>query len=372
MQGHICIHICIHIWCIHIWPCICRVFSLARECRVVKTIAMPYFCRFSFRQRALQLVANLQKEFCNIRQHNTWVMGHDSSTPETWHSQSSWRHSFMSVTWLIHTWDMTHGYVKYDTDITHSYMKHDTDQKQHIKVRDVPRSCVGHDSSTPETWRIDTTDMTQTSFIHMWDMTRMRHHTSKFVTLLVRPWDMTHPYLRHDALTCKYDTDITHSYVRYDTDQTQHIKVCACDMTHPHPRHDALTRKYDTDTTHSYVQHDTFHQHLENMMECVMLHWWNVSCSPNIWRTKYLENMIIWRTWLGWSKHVKICGITHSFVGHETFRTHSSVGHDFDRQNLWHHSFICVTCHRPRSCMCGTWKIPHSFIGGTWIWHRPH
>ena len=103
--------------------------------------------------------------------------------------------------------------------------------------------------------------MTQTSRIHMWDMTRMRHHTSKFVTLLVRPWNMTHPNFRHDALTRKHDTDITHSYVRHDTDPTQHITVRACDMTHPHLRHDALTRIYDADTTHSYGGHDTFHQH---------------------------------------------------------------------------------------------------------------
>ena len=33
---------------------------------------------------------------------------------------------------------------------------------------------------------------------------------------------------------------------------------------------------------------------------------------------------------------VKICGITHSFVGHETFLIYPSVGHDSDEINHRH------------------------------------
>jgi len=79
----------------------------------------------------------------------------------------SWHDSFLRVTWLILTCDMTHSYVWHDScwcvtwliltcDMTHSYVWHDSCWcvAWLILTCDMTHSYVWHDSFLPVTWLI--------------------------------------------------------------------------------------------------------------------------------------------------------------------------------------------------------------------------
>ena len=126
-------------------------------------------------------------------------------TPRTldelaWGSPSYVRHdSFICETWLIHTRDMVHSYVK--------------------------ALCVRHDSFVCQIWFFHC--------LHAWDVTRwyVRHDSFIREAWLIHTWDMTHSYVRHDAFIwesfmCEtwliHVWDMTHSHalpscVRHDS-----------------------------------------------------------------------------------------------------------------------------------------------------------
>ena len=92
-----------------------------------------------------------------------------------------WHDSFIYVTWLIHTCDMTHSYM-------------------------------WHDSFIYATWLIHTCDMTHS---YMW------HDSFIYVTWLIHICDMTHSYVWHDSFVCAtwpiHMCDMTHWYVWHDS-----------------------------------------------------------------------------------------------------------------------------------------------------------
>ena len=108
---------------------------------------------------------------------------------------------FFSVTWRIHICDMTHLSVRRDSfvcetrpfyiwDMTHSNL-----ETWLIRIWDATPLYERHDSVVYETW-----------LSRIWDMTHsyMRHDSVVYETWLIRIWDMTHSYMRHDSFV--YET----------------------------------------------------------------------------------------------------------------------------------------------------------------------
>ena len=163
--------------------------------------------------------------------------------------------------WLIcemtrsHVCDMTHSHV---WDMTHSHMWDMT----HSHVWDVTHPCVRHDSCMRffvlgwwvmclfwndsficVTWLIHMCCMIGVSFralpvIRMWDMTHsyVRHDSFIYGTWLIRMFDMTHSYVLHDwcilkSLSCQ-------SYVRHDSFICETWLIHIFDMTYSYVRHD--------------------------------------------------------------------------------------------------------------------------------------
>jgi len=130
-----------------------------------------------------------------------------------------WHDSFIPVSWIIHTCDMTQSIhatwliwcLRHDSFIRVSQLIHACAMTQSIRV----------------TWLFHTYDMTHLYMWHesfyMFDMT-----DSHFKKWPIHMFDMTHLYLWHDSFThtlqCKCMTWLIHTYTT----------IHACDMTHSH------------------------------------------------------------------------------------------------------------------------------------------
>jgi len=114
-------------------------------------------------------------------------------------------HDVRHVTWLVHTCDMTHSCVWYDSLTRVTWPIHKCDMIQ---------SYVWHDSFMRETWLIHACDMTHS---YVW------HNSFICMTWLIHMCDMTHSYVWHDSFICVISLihagDMTHSYVWYQ----QHV-----------------------------------------------------------------------------------------------------------------------------------------------------
>ena len=109
-------------------------------------------------------------------------------------------YTFICVTWLIHTCDMTRLYVwKGEARNLSSLLVH---------MRGTTHSYVWHDSFICLTW-----------LIHMYDMTHsyVWHVSFICMTWLIHMGDMTRAHVWHDTCTCvtwhSYTRDMTHGHV---------------------------------------------------------------------------------------------------------------------------------------------------------------
>jgi len=206
---------------------------------------------------------------------------HESFTCSRAHS-CLWHDLFISVTWLIHTCDVTysrdtHSYVWYDSltcGIAHSYVRHESftwdlthsgvtwlNHMTHLHVTwpirtcDMTHSYMCHDSFMCVTWHMH---MWRGSFIcimvqpitwhiHMRDMTHLHVTWLIQMTWLIHIFDMTRLYVWHNSCTC----DITHSNRSWSSPSHHQPNMTwrlymwhdsfACDMTHSSVWHDSFT-----------------------------------------------------------------------------------------------------------------------------------
>jgi len=91
---------------------------------------------------------------------------------------------FKRVTWLIHMFGMTHSYVWHDSFICVTWLVYTCDMT--IRICGMANLYVWHDSFICVTW-----------LLHMFDMTHsyVWHDSFKCVTWLIHTCDMTHSYI---------------------------------------------------------------------------------------------------------------------------------------------------------------------------------
>jgi len=158
-----------------------------------------------------------------------------------------WHDWCVCVTWLIHTFDMTHSNVWRDSFICVTRLIH---------VCDMTHSYVWHDSFICLTWLIHMCDMPHS---YMW------HDSFIYVTWLNHMCDMTHLYVRHDSFICVtwliHMCDITQSYMWHDSFICVTWLIHMCDMTHSCVWRNwficATWLIHTCDMTHSYTWHTT-------------------------------------------------------------------------------------------------------------------
>ena len=145
----------------------------------------------------------------------------------TWHTyvydmthSYVWHDSFIRVTWLICTCDMTLSYVCVHMRRTwHIQMCVQMCRIWHIHVCDMTPSYVWHDSFICVTWLLHVCDIT---FSYL--LANVQDVANPYVCANVQ--DVTHPYVWQsyvwpDSFICVtwliYVRDMTHSYVRHDS-----------------------------------------------------------------------------------------------------------------------------------------------------------
>jgi len=122
---------------------------------------------------------------------HTWYITHSS----VWHA------SFICETWIIYMWDMTHSYVRHVAFICRTWLIH---------MCDMTHSSVWHASFTCETWHIHKCDMTHSyiftraTWLTIFDRLQGRpkrgldtihSNSTTCVTWLIHTWYMTHLYV---------------------------------------------------------------------------------------------------------------------------------------------------------------------------------
>ena len=149
----------------------------------------------------------------------------------------AWQNSFICVTWLTHTCDMTHSYMCYDSDVTR--LTHTCDMT-HSYMCDMPHSYTW--SFIHVTWLTHTCDMTQMRRPNVGGRTSQFHSCVCHMTHscdMTHPRDRTHPHVTrdsfmwHDSSTC--DTWLIHIW----RNSLIHVVVYVCDMTHSYMWHDS-------------------------------------------------------------------------------------------------------------------------------------
>jgi len=171
-----------------------------------------------------------------------WYVWHDSFIRVTWLLCMCDMTRVYCVTWLDHTWDMTHWYVCHawlicaawlvDTrDMTPMHVSRDSfslcDMTQsymgRVDMCAITRRYVWYDSLVRVTWLLCTCDMTCLIYIVWRDsimhVTRryVRHNSLICVTWLVDTRDMTPMYVWHD---------MTHLYCATWLNHTWEASIC--------------------------------------------------------------------------------------------------------------------------------------------------
>jgi len=203
----------------------------------------------------------------------------------------------------IHMWDMIHSYLQCDNmcDITLPFVWHYSSYVWRA------HSYVWHDSFLCVTW-----------LVHMCDMTRsyVWHDSFLCVTYLVHMWDMTYSYVWQASslrVTC-----LIESYVWHDSSifATWLIHMCdgLCqmyDMTLSDLWHESFICVtwliHVCDMTHSYVWHYSYVQHDASSCATWLVHMWDMNHSY-VWHDSF-----ICETWL-----IHVCNMTRSYVRHNS------------------------------------------------------
>jgi len=105
------------------------------------------------------------------------------------------RHPLSSKKILVRLFDTHIDFTYFHTwDLTHVTCVCDMAQSPLIRIWNTTHSYMRHDSFTYETW-----------LIHIWDTTHsyMKHHSFTHETQLIHIWDTTHSHMRHDSFTYK-------------------------------------------------------------------------------------------------------------------------------------------------------------------------
>jgi len=154
-----------------------------------------------------------------------------------------WHDSFIHVTWLIHTCDMTHSYMWHDSFIRVTWLTH---------VCDMPHSTAATDMANPILlWRIHVCVMSRiwvSQRLHIW----MSHNRIGFASMCAS--SRIHDARYNDASICA--SRLTHM-VWHDSFHScnGHGEPCSI-MTHPCVRHDPLVW---CDMTHFTAAADDVH-----------------------------------------------------------------------------------------------------------------
>jgi len=152
--------------------------------------------------------------------------------PYVWHD--SLTHTFIRVTWLIHTCDMTHSYMWHDsfTCVTYSFIY----VTWLIRVRDTTHSYVWHDAFTCVSWLIHIFDRIH---LHMCNTTSVWHDffTHMYMNTVIY---IRHTYVDESFHICS-DTTSLHIVTRLlytcvtwltRSRVTHRIRLHTCEMTH--------------------------------------------------------------------------------------------------------------------------------------------
>jgi len=296
------------------------------------------------RQRAEALFLRRRPWPPDLRPIDVW---HDSFTrsgmthPYVWHASCirvvrhlfidiHW-HSFIRVTWLIHTCDVTHSHMWHDSftrsDMTHSYASciqlvcHsfiDTHSLTLFHSCNVTHSNMWRDSVVPPL-----SPLPSRSAPYCW-VTRLIH--TKWHNATIRVVCLMHTsgttLIRWHSLTLMHTCDVTHSHMWRDSvvpllSPLPSRSVPYCCVT-------ILIRT--SDMTHSHVWHDSFIRVA-----------WRIHAS-GITLSYEWHDSLIHETWLLCSfaplssplnpKSAPLCCMTHSYVWHDsriqvTWRTHT-------------------------------------------------
>jgi len=281
----------------------------------------------------------------------------------TWLIQYAWHGSFnmcdmthstwvvsKRVKWLIHMRGVIFSYVWHDSFIPVTWIVHTCDMTQSIRVTWLIQY-VGHDSFIRVTALIhacvcvcDMTHPTRVTWLilHVWhdssytcDMTDsyVRHDSFIHVTwLILYVWydwfifrEMAHSYVGHDLLICAtwlihtcttiQVSDVTHSRIHYNLyvwyDSFTHTIIYMCDMTHSH-----IQQFMRVTCKGSWVWHDSFLSVTWLIHTCDMTHW---ICLTRLIHMCHVTHAHMWYdsficvTWL-----IHMCDMTLSYVWHDS------------------------------------------------------
>jgi len=184
---------------------------------------------------------------------------HVTNTNESCHTFAN--ASFVCVRWLGDTCAMTHAYVWHDSLICG--LRFPDSHEGRIRIYDMTRGHVCHDSYMSVTCLVDTCAMTHSLVTWLFDVCAMTQANGTPLRMRVSSpirmrCAMTHAYLWHDPLTCvpwRIDSFVcvpwlirmcamTHSYVGHDSLICLPWLIRMCDMTRLHVCHDSLTHSY--------------------------------------------------------------------------------------------------------------------------------
>jgi len=193
-------------------------------------------------------------------------------------------------------------------------------------------------------------------------------HALICVTWLIREWDMTHSYVRHDPFIS--DSQVRHSQNLYRTIEitvAMHAVTCVIwlihkwditysyvNMTYLHALHKTIknqsrpTFRHVCDMSHSHVQHDSFIRAI-----------WLIHMTF----TRPSKIKVAIYTAMCMTSLIRMCDMTHSYLRH----THSYKLHKTIEIKVAIHAVMSHVTEPRRDADLYMWH--DSFIHSTWLTH---